>query len=301
VLAIGALLLVIACLAPIARSLSHSAIKTQTGAKLGQNIEQKVTLLSFNTLGHIDLSQALLSQIRVLNPDIIALQELSPTLAQALNTELADTYRCKILRPAQGSWGMALLSKVECQQRSITSEASWVGAPIAIDIKPYGEQTITVANIHAIHPHAGLFDTERYPAYNRQFNAWQRLSQTVQERQRSIDILLQEIGDIEHNPIIVAGDLNATARNKVYQHLRQRGLGDAWLTLKGSLSGGGTWPAPKFIGSSALGWLLRIDFIFYSPALTPERIELLPETLGSDHRGLFAEMKLHRDPKTFRD
>jgi endonuclease/exonuclease/phosphatase (EEP) superfamily protein YafD len=250
-----------------------------------------VTLLNLNALGFRDLSSTVIKEIERREPDVVTIQEVNPALAQTLETRFSRTYQCRILKPADGSWGMGTLAKNPCTERTMSPVGSWVGPPIVINTTTSTGSPITVANFHAVHPHAGLFDGYSTIVGRTDLNLWQRLSQPIFDRQESVGFLLDTIGDPKNRNIIIAGDLNASMRNRIYATVRNAGYRDTWLDLRSALSGG-TWPAPEFLGGFGLGWLLRIDFIFRSESLLPTEIELLPETLGSDHRGMFGRFAL---------
>jgi endonuclease/exonuclease/phosphatase (EEP) superfamily protein YafD len=277
-------LIALCCAAPIIRSLVHL---TQHTEQAPRSDSEQITLLSFNTLGARDNSKALIAEIERLNPQIIALQELNPELAQAIEQRLASKYQCRILRPSPGSWGMGLLASMPCSERQVSPKSIWVGEPIVIDTTTARGDLLTIANIHAIHPHAGISDRKRErPGYD-QLSTWGKLSKTIYERERAIQALLEAIGPTKDRRVLIAGDLNATIRNRVYATIRSHGFNDTWLTLNRSLAGG-TWPAPEFLGGLGIGWLLRIDFIFNTQGLAPTSIEITSESLASDHRGMFA-------------
>lgn len=286
---ISASLIALCCAAPIIRSLAHLSQRTELAPR---GDSEQISLLSFNTLGARDNSKALIDEIERLNPQIVALQELNPELAKAIEERLASNYQCRILRPSPGSWGMGLLASMPCSERQVSPASIWVGEPIVIDTTTARGALLTVANIHAIHPHAGISDRKRErPGYD-QLSTWNKLSQTIYEREQAIQALLYAIGPTKGRRVLIAGDLNATIRNRVYATIRSHGFNDAWLTLNRSM-GGGTWPAPEFLGGLGVGWLLRIDFIFNTQSLTPTSIEMTSKSLASDHRGMFARFVSH--------
>lgn len=250
-----------------------------------------LSLLSLNALGWHDLSPQIIAEIERLEPDVVAIQEVNPDLARELESHLANRYNCKILKPALGSWGMGILARNPCSEVNLPQEGSWVGPPIIIETTSLHGIPVTIANIHAIHPHAGVLDA--YPAMQRRsdLNIWNSLSQPIKDRELSVGLLLDTLGDTSGRNIIIAGDLNASMRNGVYRTIRTRGYSDSWLD-RHSIVSGGTWPAPKFLGDIGLGWFLRIDFIFRSDSLLTLSVDLLPDSIESDHRGLFARFGL---------
>lgn len=269
-------------IAPILRSLPY----IPTYSVRPPHDTPPLTVLNLNALGFRDLSERVVAEIERRDPDIVTIQEVNPLLAQALEERFAARYRCRIVRPAVGSWGMGTLAKNPCTEREMADPGSWVGPPIIIETTAPTGSAIIVANFHAIHPHAGVYDAAPSRGDPAELTVWSRLSQPIFDRQKSVRFLLDTIGNPRNQNVIMAGDLNASMRNGVYATVRNAGYYDSWLDLHSSVSGG-TWPAPEFLGGFGLGWLLRIDFVFRSESLVPVHMELLPETLGSDHRGMF--------------
>ncbi len=252
-----------------------------------------LSVLNLNALGFRDLSPAIVAEIERRDPDIVTIQEVNPTLAQALEARFATRYECRVLRPAVGSWGMGTLARTPCTEHTMTEMGSWVGPPIIIETTAPTGSPIIVANFHAIHPHAGVYDKAPALSERTDLTLWDNLSQPIFDRQKSVGFLLDTIGTPRNRNVIMTGDLNASMRNSVYATVRKAGYYDTWLDLHSFVSGG-TWPAPEFLGDFGLGWLLRIDFMFRSESLIPTQVELLPETLGSDHRGMFGRFAVMR-------
>jgi endonuclease/exonuclease/phosphatase (EEP) superfamily protein YafD len=90
---------------------------------------------------------------------------------------------------------------------------------------------------------------------------------------------------------IVAGDMNSTEFNSVQAPLRDV-LGDAFAST--GFGAGFTYPTGvRRVGR--LGPLVRIDHIFFTPALTPTQSFAFGGDIGSDHYALFAAFRLPGD------
>ncbi|HUN24469.1 MAG TPA: endonuclease/exonuclease/phosphatase family protein, partial [Anaerolineales bacterium] len=68
-------------------------------------------VLSFNVHGGNSNIEAVLSVIRQARPDVIAIQELNPTLAGSLQSALQADFPYHQLAPAQGTAGMGTFSR----------------------------------------------------------------------------------------------------------------------------------------------------------------------------------------------
>jgi endonuclease/exonuclease/phosphatase (EEP) superfamily protein YafD len=240
----------------------------------------KVTMLNANLLGSADLRDDFYDTVDHLNPDIITLQELNPTVARRLVERIGNRYACQDVEPRAGVQGMGILSKYPCSPRDLTGFSPGIGLPQIADVRISASQIISVINVHTIPPHTLIKNTEHD-------NEIQQLSNAVVERERFIRELVEIAKEIPTDTIILAGDMNSTSRNRVYKIIRNLGFSDAWTA--GSRLRGGTWPGPDFPLPS---WLVRIDFIFHTKGLVATHADTLPEGYGSDHRGVFATFAL---------
>jgi endonuclease/exonuclease/phosphatase (EEP) superfamily protein YafD len=272
---LGALL--VAALIPIARELQYLRADSVSPPQ-----RHSFTLFDMNLLGHRDITQFVLPEIRSRNPDIVLLQEVTPEIAAKLQSELGDEYPCQITDPRPGSYGMATLVRHPCERLPFESTGYWVGRPQITKVTLPNNNPLLAVNLHGIHPHA-LIDVEGDEGIAGELN------NTVHARESAIKELLNYLEPLHNTPSVMAGDLNATMRNRVYSLIRNGGYRDAWLdthSLSDIAFRGGTWPFPEYGIPTLLAWILRIDFVFYSKELTPKRVEILPPNLGSDHRGL---------------
>jgi endonuclease/exonuclease/phosphatase (EEP) superfamily protein YafD len=236
-----------------------------------------------NLLGHRDITPQVVPEILARNPDIVLLQEVTPEIATKLQTELGDMYPCQITDPRPGSYGMATLVRHPCEKLPFESTGYWVGHPQITKVTLPNGRFVLAVNLHGIHPHA-LIDGAGDEGIAGELN------NTVAAREGAIAELLRHLAEVHNTPLVMGGDLNATMRNRVYSLMRNAGYRDSWLSthsLVESVLEGGTWPFPEKGIPPFLAWILRIDFVFYSEELRPASVEVLPASLGSDHRGLF--------------
>ena len=87
--------------------------------------------------------------------------------------------------------------------------------------------------------------------------------------------------------LIVAGDFNITEREAAYADL-SRGLTDAWKAV--GMGFGTTW-RPSFMMGQQLG-LLRIDYLFAGPGVTPLSMSVDCTPRGSDHCPVLGRFEL---------
>lgn len=240
--------------------------------------ESKFTVLDANLLGPVDLDPSFYDEVARRRPDIITLQELNPTVAERLSTRLGDDYPCKALDPKPAVFGMGVFSRYPCSKRDSTHFPPAIGIPQIVDIQLPNNKTVGVINVHTIPPHTFIKRT-------RNDGELRQLSNAILERERFVEEMITISRTVSTDAVILAGDFNATTRNRVYGLIRQRRLFDSFSS--GSRVRGGTWPGPQFPLPS---WMVRIDFIFHCAGLTSLSTETLPSGYGSDHRGLIATL-----------
>lgn len=239
-----------------------------------------ISVLDANLLGSVDIASGFYDMLDELNPDIVTLQELNPTVSRHLQERVGARYQCQALQPKVGTYGMGVLAKRPCTLHNPSNELEGIGLPQMVNVELAEGRKLSVINFHTIPPHTLIKNRP-------DDNDIQRLSNAVIEREKFMRALILESRQRPSIATLMAGDLNATTRNRVYRIVRDLGFSDAWSV--GSTFGGGTWPGPNFPLPS---WLVRIDYIFHSPTLVAKTAKTLPEGYGSDHRGVFATFDL---------
>lgn len=238
--------------------------------------EQKIRVMTYNTLGYNPDTQGTLRVVREMNPDIIALQELAPEQAKALENALGSTYPHRVMDARPGVTGSGILSRFPLRVIDAQSLRAlpWIGSPMAVEIEVSGK-SVQFVNFHT---YAG-------PMYTR-----------MREDQCR---LLAEFAATHPGPLIFAGDLNATDQNAAYA-LLTRSMHDAWR--EAGFGMGHTFPGkptpdvggsrPVVFGIPVPQWLVRIDYIFHSDSLKTIDAHLGPGDAGSDHRPVVATLRL---------
>ena len=232
--------------------------------------------LTYNVHAESIHVQPLLDVIRAADADVVALQEVSPALAEELATHLIDRYPYQALHPNLDNpiWGQGVLSRypiVEDEYWRISLGHQRV--KIDRDGSP-----LVLYNVHPVHPflleEGRLFD--------------------MQPHRVEVDEILRR-ATRDTGEVIIAGDFNMTDQADDYQRLAQH-FGDTYREVGWGL--GFTFPdftSPnaqpiKTSIFSAIGRpLARIDFIFHSGDLQPVAARVWPTSGGSDHRPILAE------------
>jgi len=244
--------------------------------------DSHLTVMTFNILGYTTQPEGVLASITESDAGIIALQELNPEIAEAIQEKLLDEYPYQILDPKIGTQGMGVISRYPIRENPTTLTGIWVGEPQIVEVN-WGDTDIILVNFHAIPPGSII-----HP---------KRLAFTTQERNFQIEGLISFVSS-RKEPIIVLGDLNVTEQNDAYK-IAKASLMDAWSDKGWGL--GHTFPGAASTGSSrpmiagipiVPKWIVRLDYIFCSKEWQVENASFGQWDGVSDHRPVRAILGL---------
>lgn len=237
---------------------------------------QTIRVMTYNTLGYNPDTEGTIRVVREMEPDIIALQELAPEHALALENALGTKYPHRLMDARPGVTGSGIMSRFPMRVLDAQSllKLPWIGTPMAVEIDVAGKP-VQFVNFHT---YAG-------PKYTR-----------MREDQCR---LLAEFAATHPGRLIFAGDLNATDQNAAHAIVTHNMI-DAWREAGWGM--GHTFPGkptpdiggsrPVILGIPVPQWLVRIDYIFHSNDLKTIDARLGPGDGGSDHRPIMATLVL---------
>jgi endonuclease/exonuclease/phosphatase (EEP) superfamily protein YafD len=219
-------------------------------------------VMSYNVLYRNQDLGAILSIVRQEKPDILLLQEVTPTIARALQTLSAENldnefhfaYDPQISQAIVSSYPLTALESAPAKGRTQKVLVHTPGGPIS------------VWNSHIVVP-----------------APWQR-------QYRQVTALVEDLAS-EQGPLILGGDFNTTYGSETYwlinQNLRNAHRQAGW-------GFGFTFPAhaPRLRGIPILTPVLRIDHIFHSSHFLASNAYTLKAAGGSDHLPVVAELVL---------
>lgn len=200
------------------------------------------------------------SLLKELDPDVVAVQELSIPAAEVL----AEVLPHGLLVPEAGHDGRGLALKRSARVKALPM--AYRDGLIARLEPPDWPGSLEIVNIHMVNPIA-------WPPWA-----------SVRLRRQQLDALLSHVET--PGVRLVAGDFNASPAWPVYRHLVAR-LDDAAVVLA---KAHGTKPARTWGPTPGSLRLLRIDHMFLQ-GLRPVdgRVVTIP---GSDHRGVMFDVEL---------
>ncbi len=238
-----------------------------------------LSLVSYNLLfnSRPERSLALLGRTPA---DVFCLQEVTPSWAKRLDATLGSSHPHRAMEARYGAYGLAIFSRVPLTRPTVVKEGRRVaGQCVALALEA-GETAL--CNVHLSSP-AGV--VERGTRWFSGFDANARV------RARQWALLREHVARSypQARHMIVAGDFNTLDTEPLYRTIRGS-LVDAFAAAGDGY--GGTFPTEP---TSPVP-LVRIDYVFASPALAPRAAEVLPQA-GSDHRGLRVTLAVPRiDP-----
>lgn len=245
--------------------------------------ERKLTIMTYNLLGHNLDSEAPIAAMCGADVDVIALQELNPAVATAVRTKLMDRFPYQVLDPQHGVTGLGVMSRYPLWAISQQFPGAWLGSPQVVRLDYHGTP-VTLVNVHCA---------------SVEFDGWKsraKVEWSVQERERQAT-MLANFAATQPGPLIALGDFNTTEQSTAYK-LITKILHDAWRAAGfglGHTFPGGASPSnarPLIAGIAVPMWLIRIDYIFYSSHWQPLAAWLGRGSGSSDHRPVVAQLAL---------
>jgi vancomycin resistance protein VanJ len=222
----------------------------------------------------------LLAAIRAQRADIVAVQELVPPVADAMQRDLKTVYPYQMLRPSNSVGGLGVLSRYPLEPAAGVDRAA--GQWVAVRV---GEQKLTVANEHVHFSGISRLRSQRFGSlpYFRLYDTSGRLAQ--------ITALLQTARQVSGG-LIMMGDFNTGDREPGHAVLASE-LHDAFAEAGSGF--GFTFPNRKRFGPITIPIpLVRIDYVWTKGAVVPVSANANCNDGGSDHCMVIADLRIER-------
>jgi len=271
-------LAVAASLAVLVPALALSAARALRVARPGGTppAAAPLALLSYNLL-FTSRPAGSLALLRRTTADVYCLQEVTPDWAKRLDAALGASHPHRAVEPRHGAYGLAIFSRLPLARPTVVRDGRRVaGQCVALALE--GVET-ALCNVHLSSP-AGVVERGAKWFSGFDANARVRAAQWALLREH----VARTYPGARH--LIVAGDFNTLDDEPLYRTIRGS-LVDAFA--RAGRGYGATFPTEP---SSPIP-LVRIDYVFASPAIVPRSAEVLPPA-GSDHRGLLVRLSVPR-------
>jgi vancomycin resistance protein VanJ len=233
---------------------------------------------TFNQLFLNSNTDRMLAAIRAQNADLVAMQELVPTVAEAMQLNLKTIYPYQILSPANNVGGVGLLSRYPLEPGDPADGAARQWAILRV-----AGQAITVVNVHVHFSGVSRLRSQRFGSlpYFRMYDTSGRLYQA--------NALLRAALKVSGG-LIMMGDFNTGDREPGYAVLASE-LHDAFGETGTGF--GFTFPNRKRIGPITIPVpVVRIDYVWTGGSIVPAAAEVNCDNGGSDHCMVVADLRI---------
>jgi vancomycin resistance protein VanJ len=252
-------------------ALSGFSLSRATAPQPARSGANSLSLLTYNLHAETIHLEPMVELIRAADADIVATQETSPEMAEALRSALGETYPHIVENLEGGRWnGQLILSRYPILVTQLWEQPRRLMSA-RIDL---GSTPITVFNLHPTSPGSTGLSTRR--------------------RSRDITFALEQAEAVT-DPVILMGDFNLEEWSEDYSSLAAV-YTDAFATV-----GEGTGLTyPDYSSEQArlnhrlpvfTPLILRLDYIFHSAFFVSESAEVWSESGGSDHRPVYAVLR----------
>lgn len=239
---------------------------------------QRLRVMSWNAYFLNKEPEAFFAEVEQLQPDIIALQELSVLFMDAIIEHLQAEYPYMELYPSEIPAGSAVLSRYPFQSTTVPDYDVWHGCNCQIVTLQVEGEVITLINAHPWPPKVTLGGS----------GDWTNLFALDTTAQDPIfDQLLNRINEAT-SPLLVVGDFNTMPFQPNMQRMKAR-LHDAFGEV--GTGAGYTFPAQATDHGLPPRPFMRIDYIFHDDAWGA-KAAWNGTIAGSDHRYIVADLSL---------
>jgi len=222
---------------------------------------KRLRVMTYNVNFKNRNAQEIADMIRRESPDIIAFQEMTQELLELLRPQLEEIHPYYLV---DNSWGLNMILVSRYPLTVLPKPAQAARAQHALVETPNGP--VVIWNVHP------------NPAIS---NGW--------ESQRALLALVADDVARERRPVMVLGDFNTTELTENYGLIANH-LTDVHQEVGRGF--GFTFPSSsrQVRDAVSLPRLVRIDHIFYSDHFYTLEARTLPESGGSDHLPVVAEL-----------
>jgi endonuclease/exonuclease/phosphatase (EEP) superfamily protein YafD len=235
-------------------------------------------VVTFNQLFVNTNMYGLITAIREQHADVVALQELVPAVAGAIQINLKTAYPYQLLSPSNSVGGVGLLSRYPLEPVNGVDSAQGQWAVLRV-----GGQKITIVNVHVHFSGISRIRSQRFGSlsYFRMYDTSGRLNQV-----NALRLAAQTIG----GGLIMLGDFNTGDREPGYAVLASA-MHDAFGETGWGF--GFTFPNDKRMGPITIPVpLVRIDYIWTRGSVVPIAAHANCDDGGSDHCMVVADLRI---------
>lgn len=243
--------------------------------RLGAPAGRDLRVATFNQLYYGEQPEKIVAAILAQDADIVAIQELHTSVAEALQRDQSQLYPYQYLSPSERGGGLGVVSRYPLLGLQPLDGRD----AVIVDV---GGQAVTVVNVHIHFSGISKVRSQRFFGlpYLRMYDMQGRLAQV----EGLLNVLLPVTG-----PVIVMGDFNTGDREPGYAAMRAQ-FHDVYRETSSGF--GYTFPYQRRIGPVTVPVpMVRIDYIWTRGPITPLS-SAVNCVEGSDHCMIVAALRL---------
>ena len=244
---------------------------------------EPLKVMTFNVLVVNPSTESIINTIRQARPQIIALQEITPTRASSLKNSLKDLFPFNSSSAGKSTIDTMVLSNypiVKVQEIPLeagNSQLVFIQTPTKL---------IPLINIHT----ESIDPLDIFGDQDNIFMAYKRREKSFND---IIDYLKRS--GINLSEVMIVGDFNSTEGNQTYKIMQSAGLIDSYREVNPILPNSFTFPHNMkglFKKLKDFWPLLRIDYIWAGSSYKCTDSEVVNQKTGSDHKPLISTFGL---------
>ncbi len=231
--------------------------------------------VTLNQLANNDNIESIIGAVTAHGADVIAIQELSPAVADAL-AELED-YPHRVLNAyetlgREPSIGLGVVSRYPLE--AVDYDPMTRVQEVSLRVN---DQSVTLLNVHPPTPFGNDLPEEAFLSTTRSYDA--------SVRNDNLAGILEQ-ADETQNPVVILGDFNLSDFEAAYRDFAAE-FENVYRAAEGGF--GFTFPANRDVPPFPF---IRIDHIWVSEGMTPLRAGTDCQETGSDHCLVWGEVAL---------
>lgn len=240
-----------------------------------KNLDTELSIMSYNLFfknGNKNHSTEIMNRVK---PDILVVQELTPSWATKLEKSLDTAYKYQRIKPMNGTHGMGIYSKYPLQNERILGNASNLPFAQVVDVN-IRKKKIQIINTHLASPAIAVENPEHF--FKHYINNYRlRKDQIIRLNKLAAKSMSKLHGQF------LAGDLNTLYAEPLFKMLKLK-----WVNAYCALD---RWTKFNFPHSSKICPIMTLDYIMGRGSLKFLNTKVIKGG-SSDHLPVLTRVKL---------
>lgn len=233
-----------------------------------------VSLMSYNVYFKNQSPQLAIKLIQEQQPDVLLIQELTPSWHQQLVSRLGNQYPYQIAKPLKGTHGIGIYSKYRISNVEYLNNSSRLPIAQMVTLHVNGKKVL-LTNLHLASPARAVEHPERFFEYM-ESNAHLRVAQWEK--------LVNKLASKKLRDQLIIGDANTLPYEPLYRTIRK-----SYADLHSKAGQGWGWTFPN---TARIPFpFLRLDYALAKGKIKAHEMNVL-EGGSSDHLPIYLQVEL---------